>query len=702
MAVAMALADAVVAVRADTTRLSSDFRSVQQRATRQMGSIVGGISRIASGIAASMGIVGITAAFGTALRGAVQFEKGINEVFTLVPGMSADAKKKMGADVAALSKEMRVLPSEIVPALYQAISAGVPPDNVFEFLRTSVKASVGGVTTLQTSVDGLSSVVNAYGSDVLSAAQASDVMFTTVKLGKTNFEELSRFLFQVIPTASALGVKFGDVGAAMATITAQGTPTRVAATQVRQALIELSKEGSKAAATFKKVSGKSFKEFIASGGNLQQALQVMEGHAKSLGLGINDLFGSVESGNAALQLTGKGTEKFAASLAEMGKATGATDTAFSEMNDTASRSIQGMLATFQRLAISLGKIVLPMVASLADAISGIASVITGAIDAFVAFDDSIGGFAITALKATAAIAGLVTIGPKVVSVVRLIGAAIKTQLITTGIGALIVATGLAVAAIIKLIQWVGKMKPVQDAMAKAAEKIRPAWEKLKAAFSRISQAILRALKPLLRWFGVDLGETVGDVVAQIIDAFADLTVRVVDYIAAMVTGIADWLDAFINKWRTTWDVAVTTVKLFGSRISDIFSAIMRGAFTEILKPSPDTIRLAARLAKDWADLFGEKMKAGVVGPTGTEAAGGAGVKAEGARKEAEKSLASAIKDALKPGFVGLQEANREAQMAAFRTTGKKDDRKIGLLGDIRDGVRDVETAVKEPKPARAG
>ena len=65
---------------------------------------------------------------------------------------------------------------------------------------------------------------------MIDAAKASDIMFTTVKLGKTNFDELSGSLFQVAPIASSLGVDFESVGAALADLTAKGTPTSVAAT----------------------------------------------------------------------------------------------------------------------------------------------------------------------------------------------------------------------------------------------------------------------------------------------------------------------------------------------------------------------------------------------------------------------------------------------------------------------------------------
>ena len=161
---------------------------------------------------------------------AANFENQMNEVYTLLPGISKTAMDAMTDDVLKFSREMGVLPSETVPALYQAISAGVPKENVFDFMTIASKASIAGVTELETAVDGITSVVNKYGSDVVSAQEASDLMFTAVKLGKTDFDQLSKSLFNVIPTAADLGVEFGTVTAALAAMMALGTPTSVATT----------------------------------------------------------------------------------------------------------------------------------------------------------------------------------------------------------------------------------------------------------------------------------------------------------------------------------------------------------------------------------------------------------------------------------------------------------------------------------------
>ena len=75
----------------------------------------------------------------TAVESSTKFHNGMNEVFTLLPGISSSSMKKMENDVKSFAKEFGVLPEEEIPALYQALSAGVPQDNVFEFLKTKPK-----------------------------------------------------------------------------------------------------------------------------------------------------------------------------------------------------------------------------------------------------------------------------------------------------------------------------------------------------------------------------------------------------------------------------------------------------------------------------------------------------------------------------------------------------------------------------------
>ncbi|WP_028329178.1 phage tail tape measure protein [Brachyspira alvinipulli] len=302
-----------------------------------------------------------TTAFALATKKATDFDNGMREVLTLLPKLSNEGFEDLKQETLAFSKEIGKVPEEVVPALYQSLSAGVPRENVFEFLKTAAEASVAGVAELETSVDGLTSVTNAYGTEVLNVNRASDIMFQTVKLGKTDFTQLSKSLFNVIPTASALGVQFEEIGAGIAVMTAQGTPTSVATTQIRQTLVELNKEGSTTDKTFREIAGTSFKEFIEQGGTLQEALQMLAEKAAESGKDVSSMFSSVEAGNAALALSGKNASKFKDALDKMNNSAGATAEAFKKIDDGPARQFEKIKAELSALVIELGNSLLPVV-----------------------------------------------------------------------------------------------------------------------------------------------------------------------------------------------------------------------------------------------------------------------------------------------------------------------------------------------------
>lgn len=257
------------------------------------------------------------------------YESGMAEVSTLLPDASKAEMEQLGEGARQIAEDTGTEIQGVTSAMYQAISASVPKDDVLDFLRTAEKAATGGVTDMETSVDAITSVINAYGTANLSAMDASDKMFTAVKLGKTTFDELGGALYNVVPTAVGAGVSFDDVTGALAAMTAQGVPTSVATTQLRQAIVELSDSGTETGKKFKELSGQGFRDFISSGHNLSDAFSIMEDEAKKTGVGVNELFSSVEAGNAVLSLSGDHAQLFKDDIAAMQDSAGATDTAYS-------------------------------------------------------------------------------------------------------------------------------------------------------------------------------------------------------------------------------------------------------------------------------------------------------------------------------------------------------------------------------------
>lgn len=371
---------------------SSEFDKDIDKSSKKMSKFGGAIGAVGTAAVAGTAAAGVAVAGMTAkgISDFANFEASMNEVFTLLPGITDDAMNAMSDDVRKLAVEMGITTEEAVPALYQALSAGVPPENVFEFMTTAGKAAIGGIASLETSVDGISTVVNSYGKEVIDAQKAADIMFTTVKLGKTDFNQLSASLANVLPTASSVGVGFEEVGAAMSVMTAKGIGTSEATTKLRAALVEISKAGSGTDKIFRELNdGVGFTDFIKGGGTMAEAFNLLEDHATKTGKSVTDLFGSIEAGQAVLSVTGANAAAYQDSWSQMLGADGAADAAFDRMDQGLARNWQRIKVTFSDGLLQLGEALSPFVGRIADLAAKYLPIVVEALSGFLGALDQV-------------------------------------------------------------------------------------------------------------------------------------------------------------------------------------------------------------------------------------------------------------------------------------------------------------------------
>ena len=356
------LGTAILDLRANADPLDRGLERSEKnvrRSTGRMGKAVKVVGFAFAGAGVAAAGIGVAS-----LKLAADFDKAFSEVRTLLPNVSDEAFGALQKDLRDFSNETGTVTTEAIPALYQAISAGVPRENAIDFLRVANKAAVGGVTDLETAVDAITSTVNAYGPEVLSATEASDLMFTAVRLGKTTFDELGASLFNVVPTAASFGVGLDQVAAALAVTTAQGVPTTIATTQLRQAFVEAGRESSILAKTIKERTGKSFSQLIKEGKPVHRIFQDLREDMPEDD--FRNLFSSVEAANAALLITGDAAERVDDALAEMSTSVGATDKAFETMADTASFRMQKSMNLMRNVLLEIGIALLPALVEVLD------------------------------------------------------------------------------------------------------------------------------------------------------------------------------------------------------------------------------------------------------------------------------------------------------------------------------------------------
>ncbi len=349
---AISVGDAVLKLGIDTKDFDQDMKGIKEKTKKNFKAIGAGMT-IAGG--AILGVLGL------ATKAAADFEGAMRKVNSMI-GLGQIEFQELSDEVQDLSKDLGVDAVDSANALYQAISAGVPRDNAIEFLQIATKAAIAGVTSTEIAVDGLTTVINAFRLPLSDTQRVADIMFQTVKGGKTTFEELSASLFNVAPLAKASGVSFEEVAAALASMTKQGVPTNVATTQLRAAIQALSAPTEGQIKQLKALGLEMSKEALETNGlaaTMQTLLEATGGNMSQL----RQLVGSVEGVQAILALAGDNAEVFAADLEAVRSASegaGAATDAFNEINKSFNRQMALLGSEVKNIKVAIGNQLIPV------------------------------------------------------------------------------------------------------------------------------------------------------------------------------------------------------------------------------------------------------------------------------------------------------------------------------------------------------
>lgn len=321
-----------------------------------------GITAMKNTVAAgSAAIVALVAAMSTAVISlGSEFEQANAKASTLFGDAQVDMAQYQGK-MLELSNKTGLAASELGNTMYDALSAGIPAsDDMSEslgFLEKNSKLAKAGFTDINTATTATAKVLNAYKMDVSETDRIHKVLMQTQNKGITTVNELGSVLSQVTPTASAMGVSFEQVGAALAGMTAQGTPTAQATTQLNQLIAELGKNGTQANKAMMKMyeemgyGKKSFKELMDEGVTLVDIIVDMEGYAADNKKSLIDMFGSLEAGKAALSMAGDNAQTFVNNLEAMETQTDVVGEAYDKVTDTFKEKSKMVINSLENVGI---------------------------------------------------------------------------------------------------------------------------------------------------------------------------------------------------------------------------------------------------------------------------------------------------------------------------------------------------------------
>nr|MCH9663916.1 phage tail tape measure protein [Gammaproteobacteria bacterium] len=302
----------------------------------------------------------VTRAMGEASQASLDFGRSVGEVSTLIEG-TTEQLDGLRASALSLASEFGGSATAQVEAYYQAYSAGAANAAAAQRdLIAANKLAVGGVADLIDSTSLIASVTNAYGRENYTATQASDLFFLSVRNGITTIPELGGYLANVTPVAAAFGVSLEEVSSSVAALTASGTRTRIAVTQIRALILSLQRATPEVQAFGAALGINLSPEGLSQEGGYARVITQLNAALDGLdqaaqGSILRGLFGvEVEALSAAASLAGGAFDNFTDTLSQAGDAAGLTNEAFEKIEGTLEHRYNVSLAKSNAAVIQIG------------------------------------------------------------------------------------------------------------------------------------------------------------------------------------------------------------------------------------------------------------------------------------------------------------------------------------------------------------
>ena len=221
--------------------------NIAEKRLKAFGDTVGNLGRKLLMASAAMAVP-----FVGGVKVFADFEEQMANVSTMLdkPEQHMD---RFRAGIRKMSVDFGESTDTLAGGLYDILSASIAPEKALNVLGVAAKAARAGLTDTKTAADAITTILNSYGLSADNAASVSDLLFATVKRGKTTFAELAPAIGMVATTAASGGVPLEEMGAALATMTRNGVRTENAVVALNAIISSFLKPQKKAVDEAKKL-----------------------------------------------------------------------------------------------------------------------------------------------------------------------------------------------------------------------------------------------------------------------------------------------------------------------------------------------------------------------------------------------------------------------------------------------------------------
>ncbi len=327
---------------------------------------------------AKVGVEALGAIAAESVHMATEYESSTTRLVTSA-GESNKNLQMVQQGMLDMAGQVGVSAIDLSKAMYYVESAGFHGADGLTALKAAAQGAKAEGADTTTVVKAMTDVLVDYHLGADQAANVTSKMITAVGQGKTSLQEFSGAFASIVPAASAAGISFNDVAAALAEMTNHGFTANRASQNLAQALRSLLNPTGPMTKAFVEfgVSSQTLRDKLNGPNGLTDAMEYLSQKATKAGkegtpafaAALKLLMGTAPGANAALATVGANFDATSASIDKIGKAT--TDAqgnvqGFAEIQGTLGQKTAELRATMDSLMIELGNKLLPVLKQGAD------------------------------------------------------------------------------------------------------------------------------------------------------------------------------------------------------------------------------------------------------------------------------------------------------------------------------------------------
>ncbi|MFE2486069.1 phage tail tape measure protein [Streptomyces mirabilis] len=365
------VADLFVLLRAETapfTRGMSEAAAKGESFTAKMGGAGAMMTKL--GKATTLVGVGVAA---VSVKMAADFQTATVRLVTSASETN-DHLQMVRKGLLDMAGQVGVKATDLAKAMYYVEASGYHAGDGLTVLKAAAQGAAAEGADTTTVAQALTDVLKDYHMKASAAGDVTSKMVTAIAHGKVNLQDFSKAFANIVPAASAAGISFNDVGAALSEMTNHGFTAQRGSMNLAQALRSLLNPTTPMKKAFDQfgVSAATLKAKLHGPNGLTDAMEYLSTKATKAGkegtpefaAALKRLMGTASGANAALTTTGENFKDTTATIKAMGGST--TDAqgkvkGFAEVQTTLNQRVKQLKAGFDSLLIQLGTKLIPIV-----------------------------------------------------------------------------------------------------------------------------------------------------------------------------------------------------------------------------------------------------------------------------------------------------------------------------------------------------